>query len=138
MDTYDQSEMWAKALPIRCERCGDVFCQHNNPDPFESLCWIMDAAGHKTRGSMLEAAVEWATYGFCPLDAAEWIGVGVFDPVVAHRMVKAAVDQNDLRRIINRALEDRKPSEFRTKNEDGGDTNEVRKRGEDIPKAAAR
>ncbi|MFA6566668.1 MAG: hypothetical protein WCS96_00505 [Victivallales bacterium] len=138
MDIYDQGEMWSKALPIRCERCGDVFCPHSSPDPFETLCWIMDAAGHKTRGSMLEAAVEWATYGFCPLDAAEWIHIGVFEPVVAHRMVKAAVDPNDLKRIIDWSCKKRTLEASIEQQNKGGNTDEVRKRGENIPQAAAR
>ena len=98
----------------------------------------MDAAEFRPHGGVIESAVEWAIYGFCPLDVAQWINVGVFDPVVAHRMVKAAVDQNDLKRIINRACEERKSAAFPEQKDNGGNTHEVCKCGKNIPTAAAR
>lgn len=139
MDIKEKAELWAGALSIRCDRCENSNCGYFSPDPIEGMCKAIkgDTGCQQSFNLALTNINDWASYGFCAYEAAQWNELGVFRAEGAHRLLKAGVSLYDLRCIIERAIRERDAAMQKQKTE-GGDNDEVRKRGKNIPQAATR
>ncbi len=140
MNIKEKAELWADALSIRCDRCENSNCGHFSPDPIEGMCKAIkgDSGCQRSLNLALTGIIAWASHGFCAYEAAQWNELGVFRAEGAHRLLKAGVSLYDLRCIIERAIRERESAASQKQKTEGCDSYEVRKRGEDIPKAAAR
>lgn len=136
----EKADLWADALSIRCDRCENSNCGYFSPDPVEGMCKAIkgDTSCQRSFNLALTNMIAWASYGFCAYEAAQWNELGVFRAEGAHRLLKAGVSLYDMRCIIERAIRERDSAALRKQQNEVGDNDEVRKRGENIPQVAAR
>lgn len=140
MHNGEKAVLWHEALLLRCDRCENKTCGYFSERPMDSM---FDAVGGANSIIDLSSGntssfIDWASHGFCAFEVAQWYENGVPRADRAHKLLKAGVSISDLKDIIARANWNKSLAESRKQKNKGGNSDEIRKRGENISKAAAR